>query len=122
MTPRRLPPRALLFASLAGIGFGLLYGWGIRPVEYYDTSPDSLRADYRTDYVLMVAEAYQGDADLGRAQQRLAALGPTRPLDRVTEALEYAAEHGFPRPDLERLAALSELLREISPTPEIGSP
>jgi hypothetical protein len=122
MTPRRLAPGALLLTALAGLGFGLLYGWGIRPVEYYDTSPDSLRADYRTDYVLMVAEAYQADPDLARAQQRLAALGPARPLDMVTEAIEFAADHGFPRPDLERLAALSTSLREIAPTPEIGSP
>jgi hypothetical protein len=36
---------------------GLLYGWMVNPVRYVNTTPDTLRADYQLDYVLMVAEA-----------------------------------------------------------------
>ena len=40
-----------LLALLIGIALGLVYGWIISPVEYVDTTPDTLRADYRADYV-----------------------------------------------------------------------
>ena len=42
-----------IFAILVGAGLGLLYGWVINPVDYVDTTPDTLRIDYKTDYVLM---------------------------------------------------------------------
>ena len=56
--PRWLPP---LILAIIGIALGLLYGWVIEPVKFVDTTPASLRADYQTDYVLMVAEAYRSD-------------------------------------------------------------
>lgn len=112
----------LLAVAAAGLVLGLIYGWGIRPVEYYDTGPDSLRADYRTDYVLMVAEAYDGEGDLDRALQRLAALGPRPAFETVTLALGYARDHNFPAADLERLAALADDLRALAPTAEISGP
>lgn len=114
-------PRFLVGLVL-GVALGLLYGWLIRPVEYVDTTPDSLRADYRADYVLMVAEAYLGDGDLRLAQMRLAALGPQPAADLVIEAIEYGIEHDFPRADLETLNRLALALRTLVPTAEIISP
>jgi hypothetical protein len=35
---------------LLGLGLGLLYGWVINPVSYQDTTLDTLRIDYKTDY------------------------------------------------------------------------
>lgn len=118
---RTLVPRFLL-GLIIGVGFGLLYGWVIQPVEYVDTTPDSLRADYRADYVLMVAEAYAGDGDVALAQVRLAALGPQPPAELVVEAIEYGIDHNFSRADLETLNRLALTLRSLAPTPEIGSP
>lgn len=112
----------VLVVAACGLILGLVYGWVIRPVEYYDTSPDSLRADYRTDYVLMVAEAYQGEGDIDRAIQRLAALGPRPAFETASEALEYARLHAFSTDDLERLAALSDDLKAFAPTAEISGP
>ena len=46
----------LFFLSIAlGLAAGLYYGWVINPVEYVNTTPDTLRVDYQADYVLMVA-------------------------------------------------------------------
>lgn len=112
----------LIAGLILGIAAGLIYGWTLRPVEYINTSPDTLRADYRTDYVLMVAEAYAGDDDIELAQIRLAALGPQLPLDTVVEAIDYAVNHDFTRDALETLNQLAIALRELSPIPEIGSP
>src|SRR3989304_1587990 len=75
MSPRGL--RFLIGLAL-GVVLGLGYAWRIQPVAYYDTAPDSLRQDYRVDYVLMVAQSYQGEGDLRLALLRLAALRPAR--------------------------------------------
>jgi hypothetical protein len=112
----------LVTGLIIGLAVGLIYGWILRPVEYVDTAPDSLREDYRTDYVLMVAEAYSGDGDLELAQIRLAALGPQPPVDIVVEAIDYALKQEFDRPDLEALNRLAIQLRSIPPSPEIGGP
>lgn len=84
-----------LFMIAIGIAFGLLYGWVIEPVKYVDTAPDSLRLDYKTDYVLMVAEAYQVEHDLNLAVQRLAMLGGD-PAATVDAALAFAQNPELP--------------------------
>lgn len=78
-----------------GVGFGLLYGWVLEPVQYVDTAPDSLRMDYKTDYVLMVSEAYQVERDLNLAVQRLSLLGG-EPLDTVIAAIAFAQNPELP--------------------------
>ncbi len=107
---------------VAGLLLGLAYGWLIRPVEYVDTSPDSLRADFRTDYVLMVAESYAADADLDLARFRLAALGPLPPDEYATAAIDYALASAFSREDVEALNQLAVALRSLPRTGEIGGP
>ena len=112
----------LITGLIIGLAVGLIYGWILRPVEYVDTAPDTLREDYRTDYILMVAEAYAGDGDLDLAQIRLASLGPQPPVDIVVEAIDYAVKQEFDRSDLEILNRLAIQLRSIPPSPEIGGP
>ncbi len=112
----------LLAALLVGVGLGLAYGWLVQPVHYVDTAPGNLRADYRTDYVLMVAQAYASSQDLQTAQVRLASLGPQPAAELVTQALTYAVDHEFSRYDLDTLNLLAIALREAAPTAEIQSP
>lgn len=116
----RLAP--LIIGLVSGVLIAVVYGWLVRPVEYIDTSPDSLRIDFRTDYVLMVAESYAADEDLTLAQVRLAALGPEALDLYVTEAIDYALEHSFSRADLERLNALAIVLRGLPEPGGIGPP
>lgn len=115
--------RLLLFSIslLLGLGLGLVYGWVIRPVQYVDTAPSSLRADYRTDYVLMVAEAYQAEGDIDLAAQRLAQLGPATPAAIVDEAVAYANRQGFAASDMELLSRLARDLN-AAPVPATASP
>jgi hypothetical protein len=112
----------VLIGLVIGLAIGLLYGWVLRPVEYVNTSPDTLRQDYRADYVLMVAEAFGSDGDIEPAQVRLAALGPQRPLASVEEALDYAIGHDFSQQDIAVLDHLALGLRSAAPTAEINSP
>ena len=84
-----------LLAILLGTIIGLFYGWKIAPIEYIDLAPNTLRADYRAEYLLMVAEAYQDEADPELARQRLALLGSAPPAEIIQKNLnngEYTPE------------------------------
>ena len=68
-----------LITVALGLGAGLFYGWKINPGEYINTTPGSLRDDYKADYVLMVAEAYQAEADLNAADRLVRSWATSRP-------------------------------------------
>lgn len=97
---------------LAGVGLGLLYGWVISPVQYVDTSPDTLRADYRADYVLMVAEIYQAEQDSEQAIRRLGLLGGALlPPEIVAQALQFAQVNEYDSRDILLLQNLAVALQ-----------
>jgi hypothetical protein len=118
-----MSPRLLRF--LIGLAFGLVlglgYAWRIQPVAYYDNAPDSLRQDYRVDYILMVAQSYQGEGDLRLALLRLATLGPQPPAEIVEEALVFAEANGFGQVDRAALRQLADDLRSIPSAADLGS-
>ena len=106
---------ALFLGLVLGIVAGLVYGWVIQPVEYIDTSPDALRIDYRTDYMLMVAESFDADQNLNLARIRLASLGPDLPETYLAEAIQYATEEAFSPRDIELLVQLQQTLLDRTP-------
>jgi len=104
-----------------GVGLGLLYGWVVNPVEYVDTTPESLRADYRTDFVLMVAELYAADHNVSYAAQRLMFLGEGEPEEKVRDALLFASQNGYSLPDLSLLKDLYDAIQYWIPETEVPS-
>ncbi|MCC7130721.1 MAG: hypothetical protein B6D39_08860 [Anaerolineae bacterium UTCFX2] len=103
-----------LIAILVGAGAGLAYGWFMQPVKSVDITPATLRMDYKTDYVLMVAEAYEIDKDAALAERRLAVLGETPPQVLVAQAIEFARKVGYSEPDISRMQALQTSLEASS--------
>ncbi len=95
------------FMILLGIAGGLAYGWLVNPVKYTDTSPATLRADYRADYVLMVATIYRDEHDLAKAENRLTFLGNAAPSQIVKDALLTAQKIGYTEDDLVMIQTLS---------------
>lgn len=111
--------RNILIWSLVGlalgVALGLLIGWVLWPVQYTNTAPAQLRHDYRTDYILMVAAAYEVEKNPDAARDRLARLEPEhpeRPLVELTETL--IAQKGRPT-DIQMLVRLAEALNAVSP-------
>jgi len=100
----------ILIALAAGIGMGLAYGWIIDPVDFFDLTPDTLRADYKADYVLMTAEAYRLEQDPGLAARRLAIFGSQSPSAIATQGLDYARTNGFADSDI---ALIQELVTAL---------
>ena len=106
--------RFVLFALAILIGFaaGLGYGWAINPVRYTATSPDSLRMDYQTDFVLMTAELYQADGDLALALARLGFLGNSPPTTLMNQAITYAEAHLYAAVDLRLMRDLAAEIQQ----------
>jgi len=90
----------IILSLVIGIGLGLVYGWVIDPVDFFDLTPDTLRADYKADYVLMTAEIYRVEQDPGLAARRLAILGSQSPSSISTDALTYARTNSYPESDI----------------------
>ena len=112
--PRWLPP---LLMTVLGIAIGLFYGWIINPVKFVDTTPASLRIDYRTDYVLMVAEAYHGDQNIELAVRRLAIFGSETPAAISTQALQAAHQLSYSQDDISLLEELTRAMQAYQPVP-----
>ncbi len=108
----------LLTAIVLGISLGLLYSWAINPVDYVDTPPVSLRAEYKDQYRAVIAAAFEATGDLQRARDRLALLGDEEPsLALVAQAQRYLAE-GRDFADAQALAFLASALGQVpSPVP-----
>ncbi len=64
----------LLLGIALGLGLGFLIGWGIWPVEYYDTDPVDLKEEHKEEYIVLVSASYALNGDLEEAKARLAKL------------------------------------------------
>lgn len=102
-----------LLVLLVGLGLGLLYGWVINPVSYQDTTLETLRLDYKTDFTLMVAEVYHQEGDLDWALNRLTLLEDRNPLTSVDNALKFAAQTEYTLPDMFLLRDLYNAIKEL---------
>lgn len=100
----------IILGLVLGIGGGLAYGWVIDPVDFFDLTPDTLRADYKADYVLMTAEAYRAEPDPGLAARRLAIFGTQSPATIAADGLAYARANGFSDSDI---ALIQELVTAL---------
>ena len=113
---------SIIITAILGIALGLFYGWKIDPVQYTDITPDFLRSDYRTDYVLMVAEAYQVEEDPALAAQRLAVLGSQLPAAIAEEAEAFAQQSEYPVEDQNLLQELTVALQAWQPVTGTSQP
>jgi hypothetical protein len=99
-----------------GLGLGLYYGLVVSPVEYIDTAPNTLRIDFQTDYVLMVAEVFQKDQNIELAGQRIARLGNRPPAEIAAQALSFAQQNGYSPADVSLLQNLLLALQVAQPS------
>lgn len=106
-----------LLAIALGVGLGVAYGWMVSPPAYANLKPDSLRADYKADYVLMIAEVYRKDNNLAAAIRGLALLENLPPEQLVGQALVSASKLAYSQPDLETMAYLARALQGGAPRP-----
>lgn len=114
-------PWYLLTGLVIGIVLGLLYAWIISPIEYVDTTPSSLRADYQDHYRLTISLAFQSTGDLARAQARLDLLGDDDSALALAEQAQRHLSEGGTADEAQALANLAAFLGQ-APLPFTASP
>lgn len=108
--------RLVLFAGVAiGLLGGLVYAWGVSPIELIDVDPKTMGVDYRREWVRLAALSYIADGDLERARWRLTGLD-REDIAAAMEALidEYAAA-GRSAETMRRLTVLAQALGVQTP-------
>jgi len=111
-----------LIAAVIGLAVGLAYGWLAAPVQYIDTTPDTLHPDYKTDYALMVAEAFRTEQDTDLAARRLAFLSSDPPAEIVATSIQTARTAGYSSSDLTLLENLQNAMLFWQPSAGGGAP
>lgn len=93
---------------LLGLALGLFLGWVVLPWQASRVPAQALRMDYKTDYVLMVAEDFRLHPDLELANRRLSVLGSASSQQMVSQALQFAVQIGYSNADLALMQALAD--------------
>ena len=114
-------PWYLLTGLAIGIVLGLLYAWIVSPIEYVDTTPNILRADYQDHYRLTIAMAFQSTGDLARAQARLNLLGDDDSALALAEQAQRHRGEGGTADEAQALANMAAILGQ-APPPFTASP
>ena len=105
LSARRIAPTIGL---VLGLLLGLVYQWGLAPVELINTYPALLRTDHRWDWVRMAALSYAVDGDLERVRARLDGLEQADVAGAMVTLIEEYAAAGRPADTLRRLTALAQ--------------
>jgi hypothetical protein len=106
----------------AGLGVGLAYGWLVHPARYTNTTLDTLRADYKADYALMVAEIYKKEGSVALAVHRLSQISSDPPVRFVQQAILTGRQLEYPSRDMDMLARLAEVLQTWTPASTESKP
>ncbi|MEL7645513.1 MAG: hypothetical protein AAGU04_04490 [Anaerolineaceae bacterium] len=98
-------------AILLGTGAGMAFGWLFMPAAAPKNADlNQLRADYKTDLTLMIAESYAQNPDLSDALDRLAQIQPDDPYSLLVNAINYARGVGYQESDVNLIKALIEAI------------
>lgn len=112
----------ILLALLAGLGLGLLYSWVISPVRYVDTTPASLRADFKDRFRTLIAAAYAANGNLDRARARLATLGDSDPVEALSAQAQRMLAVGESFKSIQQVARLATDLQNAANSTPLVSP
>ena len=112
-------PRLLLICGiLAGTGLGLVAGWLVWPVSYYDTDVYDLRADYQDDFVVMVGAFHTLEQDADAARRLLALLSnpdTPQPVEAIViEVTERYIARGADPTAIGYLVSLAQALGSVT--------
>ena len=102
----------LLTGLIIGLLLGLVISWVIAPVKFSDTSPSSLRADFKNEFRSQIASAYHATNNLARAKARLSLLGDPDPIEALTIQAQQLLSSGDPTGAAYLLAYFADALKK----------
>ncbi|HEX8992444.1 MAG TPA: hypothetical protein VF784_12265 [Anaerolineales bacterium] len=100
-----------VLSLLAGMAAGLAYAWVVSPLRYVDTTPNTLRADFKDQFRSVIAASYAATHNLDRAKARLALLGDADPVEALTAQAQRMLAAGQPFQVVQDVAGLASDLR-----------
>lgn len=116
-------PWYLLTGVVIGIVLGVLVGWAIPPGQDANTTPATLRSDFKDEYRYMIAAAYSATGNLVRARARLALLTDADSVKALGDQAQRMLANNTAPEVVRSLADLSEALHGGSnSTPLSASP
>jgi hypothetical protein len=120
MNGEKRGPWYLLTGLVLGIGLGLIYAWVFQPVQYVDTSPASLRSDFKDQYRALIAAAYLANGDLLRARARLELLKDKDMFRTISEQAQRTLAQQGSDADARALGLLAIALGQAPPGPAVA--
>jgi hypothetical protein len=106
----------LLTGFVIGALLGLALAWLVFPREYQDTSPASLRANFKDEYRALIAAAYVANGNLPRAKARLDLLRDGDQVRALSEQAQRTLAEGRSPHQAQALALLALALGQ-GPSP-----
>jgi hypothetical protein len=100
----------VLAALVLGFAIGWSYAWIVSPARPADTSPSTLRPDFKEQFRLVIASAYAASGNLDRARARLALLGDADPVSALAAQAQRSLAAGEP---VERARDLANLAGDL---------
>ena len=100
---------------ILGIAGGLYYAWNINPVAYVDAAPSSLRQDFQSDYITLIAASYAATGELDRAQVRLSIFSLEDLGSYLGRLAQNRLAEGRPESEARALAMLAAAVGEGPP-------
>ncbi len=123
--------RASVFALalVAGLAAGLVFAWGLTPVDYYNVALDSLQPEHKLVYMALIGDLYAVEDDLERAQVRLSELGVEPDGSTLAGSIEHYLDSGGRTEEVANLARLAQdlgstggVLLVFGATPKVTAP
>lgn len=114
-------PWYLLTGLVLGGLLGLAYAWLVQPVRYTNTTPASLRSDFKDRYRALIASAYQANDNLVRAKARLELLEDLDMYRALAEQAQRTLAGGGDAQEARALGELAVALGQALPTVEPAS-
>jgi len=108
-------PWGILLALLAGLGLGLLYSWVLAPVHFVDTTPNTLRADFKDQIRSAIAASYAATGNLERARARLALLDNANSIQALSAQAQQMLAAGEASERVQQVAQLAADLQQQQP-------
>lgn len=109
---------SVVVGAVIGVIAGFLIGWVIAPVQYVNSPLNLLAREYKYEYTVLVAAAYQQDNDLNLAIARLRPLDIDNIPNWVQDVTERYISQGRNVSDITDLVALAEAFGRLTPSME----
>lgn len=110
-------PWYLLTGVILGLTIGIIYTHFFQPVRYIDTSPSSLKLEYKERYRSLIAAAYLSNGDLIRANARLDLLQDKDKFRALTEQAQRTLAQDGSSSEAHALGLLAIALGQEPPGP-----